>query len=240
MQGEQMTNYVFTGFNEKYWADFGSSWIYSLREVAQYKGEIIVIDFGLLDSSKNKLKEKDVKIIVNKGEGDLRTRTIQELARFSKSNKGKFIYWDADVFFEGNIDEVFEEINDKIILTKNKNPGFLGGPYYQWGFVEDVISFMSLAKQKTDSAMIIDCLVNHFDKFIKYVGNTWNFIELTQIDTKKIEIDGEKPKVIHPTGALKSLLENKGFLFHDRKNEDYLKFVENRAINFRKLIKKSN
>jgi hypothetical protein len=241
MQGRKMTNYVFTGLNEKYWAHFGSSWIYSLREVAQYKGEVVVIDFGLLDSSKNKLKEKEVKIIESKEEEkeDIRRKTLQEIASFSKKNKGNFVYWDADVFFEGNIDQVFNEINDKIILTQNKNPGFVGGPYYQWAFIEDTIRLMSLAKQKTSSTAVIECLNNHFGKFLNHVSNTWNFTDLTQIDTKKIDVDGEKPKVMHPTGVLKSLLENSGFLFHNRQNEGYLRFVENKSINFRKLIKKS-
>lgn len=236
-----MKNYVFTGFDEKYWSNWGSSWVYSLREVANYEGDVIVVDCGLSDATRNKLVEKEVAIIKSDQEGDVKKRTFVEIANYSKKNKGNFVYWDADVFFESRIEEIFKEVEDKILLSKNKNGGFIGAPYYQWVFMNDVLNFMKLTKQKDHSAKLIGCLTENFDRFVKYVSNTWNFINLNQISENKIEVDEEKPIVIHPTGNLKYILEHKGFLFHERKNEGYLKFIESKpSIGVRKLLKKSS
>lgn len=232
-------NCVFTGFNESYWANWGSSWIYSLREVAKYKGQIVVIDCGLSDSTRNKINEKEALIIKNNEPGEIRLRVFNEISRYSKKNKGNFVYWDADAFFEQKIDQVFDEISDKLIICSNKNCGFLGGPFYQWAFLEDIMRFMSLTKEEKTSNSVIECLRKNFSKFLQQVSNKWNFTELYQISEKKIEVDGIKPAVIHPTGGLKVLLEHKNFLFHERKDEGYLKFLENKQINFRKLIKKN-
>jgi hypothetical protein len=234
-----MSNHVFTGLNEKYWDHFGSSWIYTLREVAKYQGEIIVVDCGLHGLSKKKILEKGAKIITGSEANDIRIETIKQVSKYAKENKGKFVYWDADVFFEENIDKIFEEINEKILLTENGNPGFIAGPHYQWAFVEDIMNFMQTAKQPITSPAVFKCLIDHFEKFIRHISNTWNFTGLSQIESKKLEIEGEKPKVIHPTGSLKPLLEGKGFLFHDRKNDGYLKFIDGKTVTLRKLIKKS-
>lgn len=234
-----MSNYVFTGLDENYWTHWGSSWIYSLREVAKYGQEIVVVDCGLSDSSRKKIVEKNATIIKNEENGEIRLRTIKEISKYAKSNKGNFVYWDADVFFEECIDDIFKEIKDRIVFSENKNIGFVAGPYYQWVFLEDVYSYTNLAKQNPRSQILFNCVLNNFEKFTTYVSNTWNFTDLKIINDKNLEVDGGKPKVIHPTGLIKFSLENKGFLFHERKNEEYLKFIENKTVNFRKLIKKS-
>lgn len=230
-------NCVFTGFNEHYWAHWGSSWIYSLREVAKYKGQIIVVDCGLSDSTRNKINEKEALVVKNDEPGEIRLRVFNEISRYSKKNKGNFVYWDADAFFEQKIDQVFDEISDKLIICNNRNAGFLGGPFYQWVFLEDIVKFMSLTKEEKTSNSVLECLRKNFNKFLHQVSNKWNFIDLYQISEKKLEVDGAKPIVVHPTGGLKDLLEHKKFLFHERKDEGYLKFLENKQINFRKLIK---
>lgn len=233
-----MNNCIFTGFDEKYWKNWGSCWVYTIREISKYKGKLVVIDCGLSDETKNKLKEKNVDIIKNKDQGEIKKRVLKEIANYSRSNKGNFVYWDADVFFEGPIDKVFDEIKEKIIICKNKNAGFIGAPYYHWIFVEDIIKLTEFAKKDNQGNQIINCLIENFEKFINYVSNTWNFIDLSQLSEKKLEVDGEKPKVIHPTKSLKSSLSHKGFLFYERKNKEYLEFLESKKTGGRRLINK--
>jgi len=224
-----MSNYIFTGLDDRYWDRFGASWIYTLREVAKYQGKIVIFDYGLSGLAKKKIAEKEAVVIQSEKKEDIRFETIKQICKYAKTNKGKFVYWDADIFFEENVDELFEIVEDKILLAENKNPGFIAGPHYQWAFIEDIIGFMDMAKQKANPSLVTECLEDHFEKLIKYVDNTWNFIGL---DFKT------KHKAIHPAGGLKPLMIGKGLLFHDRKDIGYLKFVENKTVTLRRLIKK--
>jgi len=233
-------NYVVTGFDESYWKNWGSSWVYSLREIAGYREEVIVIDCGLSSNTINKLKEKEVRVVENKENENIKLRTLKTVSTLAKESKGIFIYWDADVFFESKIDDIFKEASSKIILSKNKNFGLIGGPNYQWAFIEDVIRFNQLVQKKSSTAGLSQCLIENFQGFINYVSNTWNFVGLNELSERKLEIDGERPKVIHPTGGLKYSLERKGFLFHERKIPGYLEFLEKGSSISRKLIKKAN
>lgn len=228
-----MNNYVVTGFNEKYWPSLASSWIYTLREVANYEGEVIVFGYNLSDNTIKKLKEKKVTIIENKDEKEIKLNTIKGIAELAKTKKGNIVYWDSDCFFEKNIDELFHFIENKFILSENNNFGLIGAPYYHWPFLIDINNFLIKIKKDINANLIVDQLVKNFDKLVKKVPNTWNFTDLKMLNN-------EQQKVIHPTGNLKKILKNQGFLFNERKNKGYIKYLEKDKGTRRLLQKKES
>ena len=231
-----MSNCVFTGLDEEYWRKWGSSWVYTLREVAGYKGNAIIIDCGLSSSSISKIEEKNISLIKSETSGGAKIKSLMAIADYSKKNKGNFVYWDADVFFESAIDEVFSQIGNKIILSKNMNIGFIGAPSYHWVFIEDLVKFVRLTKK---SRSVEDLLTTDFSGFVEYVSNTWNFIDLHRLEDSRLQVDGKKPIAIHPTGLLKSSLAHKKFLFHEREDAGYLSFIDNISKISKKLIKRT-
>lgn len=229
-----MNNYVVTGFDEKYWKDYGSCWIYTLREVANYGGEVVVFGNNLSDFTVGKLKEKKVLVLENKEKSnkDIRLETIKLIADFAKTKKGNIAYWDADCFFENKIDEIFHFIENKFLVSENKNCGFLAAPYYQWPFLIDINNFIVKNKKTENSEIIYEQLTKNFTKLTKTVNNSWNYTDLKVLNN-------EKQNVMHPTGKLKQILKNKGFLFNERKNEKYSKFLEKEKGTRRLLQKKT-
>jgi hypothetical protein len=56
-------NFIFTALNEKYYKLYAIPWIFSLRQIANFQGQVIIIDFGLSESSKNELSKFNVVFI---------------------------------------------------------------------------------------------------------------------------------------------------------------------------------
>lgn len=233
-----MKNYIITGFDEKYWMPWGASWILSLREKVNYQGEVFVVDCGLSTETKNKIKEKNISILECKEKvGEIRLRTIETIANFAQDNRGKFVYWDADVQFEEEVDEIFNMIENKFLITSNKNKGFIAAPNYQWFFLKDVKKFMFLEKEKSYEKMF-NCLIENFSNMIEFIDDTWNFVDIHKIKNNEgtIEVNNEKKKVIHPTGILKSILNKKNCLFEERFKEELSTYTENKNSTSRRLL----
>jgi len=232
-------NFVVTGFNELYWNKWGSSWILSLRRY--YQGHVLIVDCGLSNQTKTKLKDKNVLIIENIFSlKDIRTSTIKTLANYAKTNEGKYAYWDADVFFQEDIVEIFSIISDNFVISKNHNSGFIAAKSSLWERLVDINNFVNLACKEQDFNETFLSLVKNFNKSIDEIEDTWNYTDISEISIQedKVKIKDEIKKVIHPSGNIKYALENKNFLFHERNKEEYENLIENKPISKKIVFKK--
>jgi hypothetical protein len=226
-----MNNYIVTGFDEAYWERWGASWLISLKEIANYNGEVIVVGFNLSQSTKNKLLEHKVNCIQGVYSGNYRNDIFKCIAEFAKTNCGKFVYWDADVYFQENIDDIFDLIHDDFLITANV--GFLAGSSGRWTKILDIYSMFLLAKSNDD---IFQCLVKHFSNFIFKIENCWNFADIPNLKdlNKKLVIKDKIQKVIHPCGSVKNVLDGRNILFWEREKDLYRQFFEKKTS--RKLV----
>jgi len=216
-----MDHYVVTGFDESYWNHWGESWIISLNELAKFDGNILVVDFGLTNSTKNKLVEMGAYILAGKP-GNMRAETLRVIGDFSTRYPGIYAIWDADVYFQKPIDEIFELAKDQLVITDNI--GFLAGHQRDLVWLceaQEMVSFIY------GDVFIFDYLKSFPQKYLK-INNTWNFTDVAKI------IDDQK--VIHPQGKIKLFLTAKNILFWERYQELYRKHVA-KHIGI-KLIKK--
>jgi len=121
-------NWIVTACDSNAFSTMLVSFIASARGVAKWSGNIAVIDLGLTEEQKNKLKSIDIVI-------------------FSKSNKSKAIvcdrffslydnmndtdlyaHFDADIWFTDSIDDLFKNYNGKFNCTIDCNyQGFITG-----------------------------------------------------------------------------------------------------------------
>lgn len=232
-----MQNYVVTGFNEEYWHFWGVSWLVSLKEFAKHNpGQTIVVAYDLPVSIKNKIIETGVILIPHQFSDDIRSSTIQVILDLAKKESALFAYWDADVFFQDQINEIFDLGKNDLLVSKK--PGFIAGSSQKWLYLEEVLNIMSLTH---DTSNVHDCLLAHFDKLISIVDDTWNFTEvpyLKDIDGY-LAFKGIPQKVIHPSGEIKRMLINRNILFWERHKDLFSRSLERKKINFRKLISKS-
>lgn len=233
-----MKNYVVTGFNEEYWNLWGASWLISLLEFAKYDPNlIVVVGFNLSANTKSKIIDTGVMLLPGVYSGDIRCDTMRAITDFAKKEVAIFAYWDADVYFQEDISEIFKIAKDDLVVSANRSPGFLAGPSYQWMCVQDVLNMMNFMN---DKGSLHECLLNHFTKFIVKTNNTWNFTDiphLKDVDGKLTHKD-QVQKVIHPTGQIKRTLNNKNIFFWER-HKDLHQLVNRKKISVRKLMAKS-
>lgn len=222
-----MNNYIVTAMNEKFWPEFGATWIYTLRKYALYNGEIIVVNHGLGADSVRILKNMDVNLINSRNNNveDIRMNTFLEISNISKKNKGNYFYWDSDVYFKKPIEEILFLVENKFLITENHNCGFLAAPYYQWAFIEDIQNFYNLSSLKINSKLIFQTLITKFKNIVKEIDNKWNFIDVLNLNRKEV-------KIIHPSEGVKNVIKGKNIFFHEEKKEEYLNFLsQNKSKN---------
>lgn len=218
-----MDRYVVTGFDDNYWPSWGSSWILSLKEFAKFNDNILVVDLGLSQSAKAKLSDFGAYVLPAKGKGRLGIfRTISD---FAADYPGIFAVWDADVYFQKPIDEIFELARHKIAITEN--PGFyaVSGQSFPWlREMQDMLSFIF-----RNDIFFHESLKNHFLSCREIIDNTWNFIDVSR--------SLEDQKVIHPSGKIKSLLPGRDILFWERHKELFDAAFSTKHHMGRKLLK---
>ena len=242
MQKGRKMNYVVTGINEGYWHNWGSSWILSLRDVAKYQGKVLVVAQNLSDSTKNKLRSKEVEIIeCEKDETNIRTSTIRKIMERAEKGDNKFVYWDADVFFQEEIDGIFDLIEDKFLVTKNLNRGFIAARSKRWNTLEDIEKFIELAKDEIVYEKMFDILVKNMEKLTNKVENTWNFVDIQEAKRNELGLITHREilqKAIHPTGNIKHTISGSGFLFFEKEKEKHQNFISSKNHTTRKLLTK--
>lgn len=234
-----MKNYVVTGFDEEYWHLWGASWLVSLREFAKYDPEhIVIVGFNLSSNTKAKILDTGAMLFPGISSGDIRSDTMRAITDFAKKEAAIFAYWDADVYFQDDISEVFKLAKDDLVVSSNGSPGFLAGPSYQWMCVCDVLNIMSFMNDKSS---IHECLTKHFDKFVTKIDNTWNFTDIPHLKDAaddKLAYKGQIQKVVHPSGHIKRTLNNRNIFFWERHKELH-QSVDRKKNGVRKLVSKS-
>lgn len=234
-----MNNYAITGFDDNYWNLWGASWIISLRELAGFNPEnTVVVDFDLSTNTKSKILDTGVILIPGTIHSrDLRCDTMRAIVDLAKKEDAIFAYWDADAYFQEDIDEIFQIAKNDLVVSSNRIHGFLAGSSHQWMCVENILNIMSFMN---DKGSFHECLINHFEKFILKTSNSWNFTDIPHLKDidGKLTYQGQVQKVVHLTGPIKRTLGNRNIFFWNRYENLYLSKDGNKNVT-RKLMPKS-
>lgn len=222
-------NFITTILSENFWNPWGISWISSLIEFADTKAKIIVIDCGLSGKTYKKLIELGVSVLPNvpsKGFQQTALTTIQKFDSGKKENK--YLFFDADIWFQMPVDELFDVVDDRFLLTNNLNFGFLGFSSESFKKYEIIQNYCSFTHD--DDPFI--CLVNHFPNFVKKVDDKYNFNKLPELKTKEgMLVYNDEPQVaLHFQGILKSCSNKKNLFYHERYPDLFAKYNESKKF----------
>lgn len=231
-------NFIITGLNEKYWNPWGACWIASLKEFAHTNATLVVIDHGLSKSTKNYLKEENIVLYPSIEKGRFRNATISTIVHLSEEMQGNFVYYDADVWFQNPIDDIFDIINNKIIVAKNANSGFLAGNSNCFRRYKTVSKFAKYMKDEK----VFECFVKYFDYDLDLIDDKFNFINLPDLYSHDnlLMTSHVTPSAIHPTGIFKHISRNKNLLFHERFPDIFKRYVYFKKSQLpKKLFKKT-
>lgn len=238
MPESRKMNIVITGFNEHYWTTWGSSWIASLFDMG-FKETIYIVDCGLYDKTKEKIESKNITVVpcVSKS-NDIRYDIFLTILSFSKNIEGKIIYWDTDVFFQEDIQSIFDLVKDKFVSTKSQ--GFLGASSRCWQNIKDISKFYTTFNKHIDSKVIFESIIFDYKELVEIIDDTWNYTDISDfsIENNKVKFKNQVPKVIHFTGINKDIFKDKNIFFHERFKEKHLDFLNKKPFNIRPIFKK--
>jgi len=209
-----MFNYVITGFDEKYWKLWGESWIISLKELAEFDlSNTKIIGYDLSENTKQKILSFGVHFVESKSTKNFRFETIKTICKLFKDQEEiNFAYWDADVYFQKNIDEIFKSGN-KLLATKNC--GFIGGNSYSIKILDEILKIIELTAQEK---YFNENLINYFSSLVQFVDSKYNF--------RNVKIDDQF--VIHPN-RIKDLT-HRNVLFWEKHKTLYSKYTQKRSL----------
>lgn len=114
--------YVVTASDSQGFEKMMVSFLASLKERARWKGNIIVIDLGLSSKQKHILEKLGIEVIKSiklTDSSNFMCDRYEAISEFAKNRKGIYAHWDADIWFNHPIDEIFEtaEQSDKLLCT---------------------------------------------------------------------------------------------------------------------------
>jgi hypothetical protein len=225
-----MDHYVVIGFDEEY-LRWGLSSLISLRKLARYQGKIIVAGIELTAATLSKIAELDAEIIGVPRSNCHRGSIFDLIVSLSASREGVFAYWDADVYFQDSIDEVFSQADQKFFATQRQ--GFLAGPHFQWGHLNKIKKMMSLVGDQPTGNSVFNILIRHYPKLVQPADETWNFVDIPQLKSDDLlTYKGEVVKTIHPSGFIRGFTPNRNILFWER----YRELFSEPRVSSRKLI----
>lgn len=223
-----MSNCIVTGFDDTYWQKFGYSWVLSLREIAQYKGNIVVFGKDLSLSAKKFLEKFDIQFAKSES-----SNRINILRKISSLNYDNCVFWDGDVWFQDQIDEIFDQSFEKFLITKNKNFGFMATCKRNWTLFNEFSQVFDLFQD--------DCLISLYENFqdkISLIDNKYNIVEIFSLSdhNNQFYFGDSIAKVIHPSGAIKYQLDNSNISFCERHKDLIAKWSEKK---FPKILLKN-
>lgn len=214
-----MDNYIVTGFTAGYWNIWGASWFGSLEEHAGFSGNKVVVALDDLPSmAVNKLELYDTFVPQPpKSEEDYRLRTLEVIGIMAKEKVGVYAYFDGDVYFQEEINKLFDLAADKMVVAENLNPGMIAGPSHLWLFFLD----FHKAAQMTGNLSLAETLAafqKHFPTFMSTVPDIWNWTNLPRLRQvgEYWGYSGEVARVVHPSGPVKNFPEAKPYLFSNK------------------------
>lgn len=210
---------VVTGFNEKYWPVWGSSWLISLKELAKYSGPIVIVGYNLSPQTSKNIKNQNVKLVTGKYTGNYRADTFRHISELEGE---VFAYWDADAYFQKDISEILEKAKNEFLIS-NK-PGFLAGSKKNWQSLRDIQKIVNFMGDVDPYKYLTDYYSNALTK----VEDTFNFVDVTKLSNND-------PHVVHPHGPIKNMLFNRNILFSEKHKE----LIQKKNSTSRKLLLKS-
>ena len=217
-----MLKSVVTGFSQEEWDIWGVSFLASLKDQANFIGQIIFVCEDFFSKlTKNKLQELGIVLLLPNNEIlDPRMRIWLTLSDYVKQNPGLYIYWDSDVYFQAPITPLLALQTS--FISSQGHPGLLGGLDAFWGQLGVFIKVASFIEPDMTASLFLD-------KFIRYIGplekvdNTWNFSGLPILKEKdgQLTYKGEVVNIIHPVGSLKYSLAIRPMLYPERQPSSY-------------------
>lgn len=212
-----MKTYIVTGFDSNY-LNWAMSFLISAKFFANHNDIIIVTNSSTnLDKLKNLYSEF---VLTN---GDIKKSTIDFIIERSKIENANFIYWDADVYFQDSINELIEKIDNNILISENRNSGFIAASSKEWQYIGNIKNMVS---QILDNEDLYECIYKYFNNKISIVDNTWNYTSVHDLkfNGKVLTDDGFIPKTVHPSGDVKKQIINKNILFWEVHNSLFNRF----------------
>lgn len=216
-----MERYLVTGSNTVFWNSWGLSWLASLKEFANYNGKVLIVHKG--DFSPNLLekirKHVNATAIPTPGISEkARLDVYAAVAEYSRTQPGVYVYYDLDVYFQDSLEELFAAAANNIVLCKNKNPGMLGGSHESWQLIQNVLNLLSLTNPQANENTLVQCLSDHFARFVETQDNIWNFAAIPNLKAMgdKLGSKSQTAKVVHPSGEIKNVIVGRSILFSER------------------------
>ena len=228
-------NFVVTGFTQKYWNPWGGCWLASLKLLANTEAQPVIVDFGLSKRVVKLLDKHGVVVLKNNSDQNFRVETMRQMLSLSQSDDDKFIYFDADVWFQDSFDGLFDLLEDKLVAAENRNLGMIAGTRLAWKKFEFIYK---IAKFLNDP-LIFECF-SHFENYSTTVDNIFNWTAMADLSEEqgKLSCKGITPCVLHNTGGFKKFSYQKKLLFCDKYTEECKNFYEVPASGVGKLFPK--
>ena len=108
-----MKQLIYTTFlpKNKEYEELIFEWLISLRFLAKYEGEVVVFDYGMLESLVKQIKKFDVSVVKVQGRSSehiSNARNIDTIPTLKKYQNYVMAHYDADVWFQKSLDPMFE------------------------------------------------------------------------------------------------------------------------------------
>ena len=217
-------NFVITGLNEKYWQLWGVSWVASLQEIAQTKAKPIIFNLGLSHHVVEYLKSINISVLDCQDKGDFRQSIIDSMVALSEEIKGNYLYFDADIWFQKNFDEVFDFLEDKVLFSENHNSGVIAA--HSRAFDDYRIIRTICHATKENRAIYV--AEQYFPKYFGTLSNVYNCVDLANLVDKEGVLTHKNLPVsaIHIVNVYKSLAMRHNLQFSERYPELYNKYLQ--------------
>ena len=241
---------VVTSFDQKYWTDWGTSWVASLKELARYEGKVLVINLGDLPfGAQTRLETLGFTVIPAIRRYKPPLDRFLTLAHYCRVNPGYYAYWEADAYFQAPLDGVFRTeqlvaVLDRTEFSPSKDKystGFLAGPAAAWDVFGSFLAFAAEFGNRSDQN-ILNAFARDFQGRVAEAEETWNYTAVTNLKWRDgFYLGNELVNVVHPPSPLKYNQEGRQFLFRERYRQLYAEWrswlVNGNNLSVRSLLK---
>lgn len=228
-------NFIATILDDNFWNPWGISWISSLLEFADTKAKILVVNRGLSNKNIKKLSELGIATVPSVESDDHHNSAVLSLMQFDDKKNNKYLYFDSDLWFQLSIDEIFDHVNDNILICKNKSLGFLGFSSASWAKIKLVSDICSITHDKS----VLQCMISHFPSYFTEIDTKYNCTQIADLKNKNgmLVLDDVPQTTIHFQGVYKGCSARKNLLYHERYPDLFAKYNEIQKPSFTKIVK---
>lgn len=227
-----MKKYAITGFDNSY-LKWGMSWALSIKQLAKHS-DVIIVGFGLDQTSKDKIINLGFQYIEEQPSKNVKEEVFKHIIQLANKEDAVFAYWDADAFFQSSIEDLLNGVEDNFLISNNKNAGFIAANSKRWLSVKELQNITSFIENKIYT---FESIVKYFNNFTSLVDDKWNYINVSDLKwiDGSLQTSAIVPIVIHPSGNIKSFLDNKNILFWECHKDLY---AGNKTISKRLIFKR--